>query len=1167
MVSKRSIVAAISAAIILMLILSFLLPLIFLPPIPRQRPYDDVEDWGTGVTVEGGDDTFLDNITLDDVTLDLNWSLDPSFIVAIISPAEPPRYWRNTAYDRYTGTDWEKSTNTTYPLAGVDPGTEVVYTVTQNVTNQGVTGSFPLLSLWPDPLIINDSLQFPHLSDPTSYSLEIDDFGTALFNGFFDQTGSATLQYDVTYIPRNWTLIRPLSLSAISTPGPVLAQYQQQGLSHMSPSTRSDVQTRLSAILAGVPNTAFEQAFAIQNYFKTNFAFDPFAPRPSSSEEHVEWFLSQGGGIGIDFATTFTMFLREAGIAARPVYGAVLGENQGTQRVLHLMHVHFWVEVYIPTAAQGYWIQFDPTPLPSFITDGSPPPVPIPSNKILEPVVPDEDPYVVSTYINLTLNVSPQIIDRFTQFQITATLTQDGVPQSGQTISFYDETEHWFLGSNITSLLGEAQVTFTYNNSAIVGVHLLRAEFSALRAYNVTALRGAASLSISIAPFEANRSTFVHINGSLTDAVNSRGISANETGFTGVDIRFNSVVATQPLTDALGRYSVDYLIPLSQVPLGLTQVQSTFVLPGIIGLTLSPIEILNVTANSQLTVQALPNSIRLNSNTTLQGRLRFDNGTGIAGQSIQLLWNGTPIGSTSTDSSGYYTMEYNATAIGNVDIEAVFLGTQYVYGSRAVNTARVHQEGAIIVYVNDDDGDDITQRGRIVFFSGWVEDQNGTRQGGVPVRIFLNGTEVVSSVTLLNGSFFISYQIAATQPVGIREVTGTITHATLQVISSFDYFTINSSTFIQNLMVDFSPVMLGETVTLTGQLEDDQGIGLSGQTIDIEISYLAITIPVGAALTQPGGSFSFVLMIPTSIPTSVSTLSFDVNYSGMRYYGTSANSEPLDIFSNATLLIDVPLGPFAWNATILVNGTLVDNFGRVLPNRDIQLLVDGISATSTASNQFGRVGFVTRFTPSGISDITYALQLRHETIITLNSSVRNITVEAQQPMQPIPTIPPEWIIAIVVIIIVVVIIILVYRYLKRRPRTPSAPSIDAASMLTSLRQLLTDKKYREAIIYAFRMYETIIQAKLGIYRDPSITVREFANLTVAHGRLDSRNMDVFIRGVEEARYSDHPISYNLALSSLSAFASIYNSLTGGNLRFVTQEQQEPQPDAQPTESG
>jgi hypothetical protein len=1150
-----------------MLILSFLMPLIFLPPIPRQRPYDDVEDWGTGVTVEGGDDTFLDNITIDDVTLDLNWSLDPSFTVAIISPAEPPRYWRNTAYDRYIGTDWEKGSNSTTTLPGTNPGSETVYTVTQNITNQGVSGTFPLLTLWPDPMIISNSLQFPHLSDPNSYSLEEDDFGTALFNGFFSQTGTATLQYDVTYSPLNWTIIRPLSLAASSTPGTVLAQYQQQGLSFMSSATIASIQTQLSTILAGVPDIAFEQAFAIQNYFKTNFVFDPFAPRPSPNDEHVDWFLNQGGGIGLDFATAYTMFLRQAGIAARPVFGAILGEDQGTQRVLHLMHLHFWVEVYIPTGSQDHWIQFDPTPLPSFITDGSPPPTP--SLESPSPVTPDEDPWVVSTYYNLTLDVSPSIVDRFEQFTITATLTQDGAPQEGETISFYDETEQWFLGSNITSALGEASISLNYNNSAIVGGHLLRAEFSALNGFNAVGLHGPANLSISVTPVEANRSSMVQISGYLRDAINGRGISENETGFTGVSIFFNSILATEPLTNGMGFYTVNYFIPLSQAPLGPTLVQAAFALPSIIDPIVSSIEILNVTATSQLSVQAIPNSIRMNSNTTLQGYLRYDNGTGIAGQTIQLYWNGTPVGIAVTNNVGYYLMDYNATIIGQVTIEAEFVGIQYVYGSRASNTARVHEEGTIVVFVDDDDGDDLTQRGNIVYFSGWVEDQNGTRQGGVTVLIHLNGTQVVSTVTFPNGSFFISYQVPATQPIGIREVTGNIIHPTLVVISSNDYFTINSSTQIQNLMVDFSPVLLGETVTLTGQLIDDQGVGLSGHTIDIDISYQAISLPVGTVFTQSGGSFSLTLAIPTSVPTTVPTLSFDVLFAGTPFYGSSTDFELLDVFSNATLVINVLPGPYAWNASIVVNGTLVDNFGRVLPNRDVQLLVNGTSGISTASNQQGQVGFVLRFAPSGNNDISYALQLQHETIITLNSSVRNITVEAQQPMQPPPIlpIPIEWIIAIIVVIVIVVVAFLGYRYWKRRPRKSAAPSIDAAAMLTSLRQLLTDKKYREAVIYAFRMFETIIQAQLGIYRDPSITVREFANLTIAHGRLDSRTMEAFIRGVEEARYSDHPISYNLALQTLSAFASVYNSLTGGNLRFVTQEQQQPESDAQPTESG
>ncbi|MFW9830597.1 MAG: transglutaminase domain-containing protein, partial [Candidatus Thorarchaeota archaeon] len=532
-VSKRSIVAAISLAIILMLILSFFAPLLFMPPIPRQEPYDIIPDWGSGVTVEGGEDTFLDNITIDDVTLDLNWSIDPSFTVAIVSPANPPRYWRNTAYDRYTGTDWGKSSTANYTLNTVDPGSEIVYTILQNITNQGVTGSFPLLTLWPDPMIITDSIQYPFLAFQDSYELKFDDYGTAIFNGIFNGSGSNTLQYQVTHNPLNWTLIRPQSQAASQTPSAILAQYQQQGLSYLSTTTRTDIQNRLTTILAGVPNIAFEQAFAILNYFKANFAFDPFVPRPGSTDEHVEWFLNQGGGVGIDFATAYTMFLRQAGIAARPVYGAILGEDQGTRRVLHLMHVHFWVEVYIPTATGNYWLQFDPTPLPSFITDGSPPPTPTPS-KFLDPVPPDQDPYVISSSYELTASVSSYVVDRFEQFQITALLTQDGIPEPGQIIGFYDETENWLLGSNTTSATGEASISFEYDNSAIIGIHLLRVEFQSLSAYNATALHGAANLSISVTPFEANRTSYVRINGTLIDAINGRGISSNETGLTGV---------------------------------------------------------------------------------------------------------------------------------------------------------------------------------------------------------------------------------------------------------------------------------------------------------------------------------------------------------------------------------------------------------------------------------------------------------------------------------------------------------------------------------------------------------------------------------------------------------------------------------------------------------
>jgi hypothetical protein len=362
--------------------------------------------------------------------------------------------------------------------------------------------------------------------------------------------------------------------------------------------------------------------------------------------------------------------------------------------------------------------------------------------------------------------------------------------------------------------------------------------------------------------------------------------------------------------------------------------------------------------------------------------------------------------------------------------------------------------------------------------------------------------------------------------------------------------------------------MLGEFVTLTGQIIDDQGIGLVGQSIDLTIVFLSTSIPAGTVVSQVDGNFSQSLIIPFSVPGSVSTVSFNATFLGTVYYGPTSDSQLLNVFSNASILIDVLPGPYPWNSSIPVNGTILDNFGRALTSRTIQLYVNGSSMGSTASDTSGRVSFILYLAPSGNQNTQYGLELRHETIITLNSSVRTITVEAEDNMQPPPfNFPLEWLIAIVVIIIVVVLAFVGFRFWKRRRKKPAAPSIDAAAMLTTLRQLLTEKKYRDSIIYAFRMFEAIIQAKLSLFRDPSITLREFGNLTVAHGSLDTRNMEVFIRGVEEARYSDHPISYNTALSTLNAFAKMYNSLTGGNLRFVTQEQQPSESATEPTESG
>jgi transglutaminase-like putative cysteine protease len=1090
--------------------------------------------------VDTGNDTFLTNITYDSLPLNLTWPLNPYLTIATISPANPPRYWRQTAYDTYTGRDWQKSNTTTTALAPCVPGTEVVYTVTESITHQ-LAGTLPLLALWPTPLIVQGSIQAVTLPSPTSYDLATDAYGSALLNCRFSQSGqNVSLSYDVTYSALNWsTEIRPYAQSASLTPASL--DMYRQGFDLLSPATRADILSRLNTILAGVPDNAFEEAFAVLDYFKATFGFDVTVGRPGSGDEPVAWFLGTGRGIGLDFATAYTMFLRGWGIAARPVMGFVLGQTVGAERVLRLMHVHFWVEVYVPiSSSQGYWVQFDPTPLPSWITGPAP----------------NRDPNVVSTYYDLTVQVPTPIVTRGIPFQVGATLFKDGAPEVGEQISFFDDTENWLLGSNVTAANGQTSVSFTYNNSAICGVHLLRATFRAKSEYGFIGLHGNATLTLQITPLEVNRTATIRCNGTLSDAVNGRGLSSTELAWRTVNITLGGALFAATSTDAAGRYSVTQAIPASQTPLGLTTVQTSFYLVGIIDPTVtSAPQTLNITAQSRLSLRATPNAVRVNSTTTLSGQLRYENGTGIAATGVELFWDGTFIGQATTDGVGDYALNYTPSTLGQVTVGVQFLGTNYVYGSMATASALVHDLGSLIVVVYDSDGDDIVQRGTQVAFTGWVENQNGTRQGGVIVYIYLNGTQIASGVTSLsNGTFNIQYVVSTSLTVGFFQVTGDVDPASLLVVqSSVDYLTINSSTQLLGVQLNATRALLGEDILISGQLVDDQAAGIAGSPVSITLSYQNTTLVLGTPTTQADGSFQFTFTLPTGVPATVPTVALTTTYRGTSYYGISNASRPLDVSTGANLTIQVREGLYPANAVIPVSGVLRDDFDRPLPGRRVFLVIDGREVKSAITDEQGTVSFNLTISPQS-QTTNYTIQLEHHTFLTIPSPQRTITVEAA-PMQGLGPIPLELILLVVVVAIVITVAAVASRFWKRGPRRPAVPSIDASVMLSTLRQLLTDKKYRESVTYAFRMFETIAQAKLGVFRDPSITLREFGNLVVAQGRLDARGMGIFVRGVEEARFSDHEISHETALSTLNAFATLYNQLTGGNLRFVTQEPQ------------
>ncbi|MCL2639200.1 MAG: transglutaminase-like domain-containing protein, partial [Oscillospiraceae bacterium] len=113
----------------------------------------------------------------------------------------------------------------------------------------------------------------------------------------------------------------------------------------------------------------YQKAFAIENYFKTNFTYSLIVDNHSGNNSYLGNFLheSQAGHCAL-YATAMTLMLRELGIPARYVTGFVAGGanaslfGDGGDRVLHVIRerdLHAWVEVYFPGVG---WLPFDPTP-------------------------------------------------------------------------------------------------------------------------------------------------------------------------------------------------------------------------------------------------------------------------------------------------------------------------------------------------------------------------------------------------------------------------------------------------------------------------------------------------------------------------------------------------------------------------------------------------------------------------------------------------------------------------------------------------------------------------------------------------------------------------------------------------------------------------------------
>jgi transglutaminase-like putative cysteine protease len=260
-----------------------------------------------------------------------------SELFTVASPR--PAYWRLTALDEYDLRIWRSSH--TYGDAGGDLGGGV-----PDQLGTPLVQSFHITAL--------DSAWLPAAFGPRSISIanrvRYDDQSASLF--YRGSSLPVGLSYNVNSVVPN---LNGAALDATSGELPAAIAEHYLALPSSFPDRFRDLADQITA----GATTPYQQALALQNWFRTNFTYDVNVPAGHSANA-IDAFLSQRRGYCEQFAGTYAAFARAIGLPSRVAVGFTPGDL-GADGRYHVKgkHAHAWPEVYLNGIG---WVAFEPTP-------------------------------------------------------------------------------------------------------------------------------------------------------------------------------------------------------------------------------------------------------------------------------------------------------------------------------------------------------------------------------------------------------------------------------------------------------------------------------------------------------------------------------------------------------------------------------------------------------------------------------------------------------------------------------------------------------------------------------------------------------------------------------------------------------------------------------------
>lgn len=107
--------------------------------------------------------------------------------------------------------------------------------------------------------------------------------------------------------------------------------------------------------------TVYEKALALQDFFRTEFAYNEEVPPGHSGNRLVDFLTTARAGFCEQFSAAFAAMARSLGIPARVAVGFTSGNLDPATGTYHVRtsDAHAWPEVYIDPYG---WVAFEPTP-------------------------------------------------------------------------------------------------------------------------------------------------------------------------------------------------------------------------------------------------------------------------------------------------------------------------------------------------------------------------------------------------------------------------------------------------------------------------------------------------------------------------------------------------------------------------------------------------------------------------------------------------------------------------------------------------------------------------------------------------------------------------------------------------------------------------------------